>query len=86
MPQLSSAATYQGEPWRFFRCPYQAKVMKMLDSTSNRPACTPAGRDCRVCHMPICPQASKSSTAVSDSSARLVETNTLAVISSCATP
>src|SRR5674476_1006625 len=34
MPQLTSAATYQGELARFFRCPYHAKVMNRLDTAS----------------------------------------------------
>src|SRR5690349_10710023 len=37
MPQLIRAAMYQARLFRLFRCPYQAKVMKMFDSTS-RPA------------------------------------------------
>src|SRR5579862_9280657 len=35
IPQLSSAATYQGRSARFFRWAYQAKVMKMLEAPSS---------------------------------------------------
>jgi hypothetical protein len=35
MPQLASAARYQGRCARFRKWAYQAKVMKMLDSTSS---------------------------------------------------
>src|SRR4029077_9288243 len=38
MPQLTSAATYQGRAARFFKCAYQAKVMKTFDAVSNRVA------------------------------------------------
>src|SRR5687767_14335558 len=34
MPQLITAATYQAFPFRLLRCPYQAKVMKMLERIS----------------------------------------------------
>src|SRR5512139_820339 len=34
MPQLTSAATYHGELEKFFRWPYQAKVMNRLDTAS----------------------------------------------------
>ena len=37
MPQLMKAAMYQARLFRFFRWPYQAKVMKMFDRT-RRPA------------------------------------------------
>jgi len=43
MPQLAIAATYQGLPWKFFRWPYQANVMKRFDAAS-MPAVT-----ARVC-------------------------------------
>src|SRR3954466_14990595 len=43
MPQLAAAATYQGLAWKFFRCPYQAKVMKRFEAAS-MPAVT-----ARVC-------------------------------------
>src|SRR6187397_1902227 len=35
MPQLTTAARYQGVVSRCFRCPYQATVMKRFDATSN---------------------------------------------------
>jgi len=34
MPQLISAAVYQGLSARFFRWPYHAKVMKTFDAAS----------------------------------------------------
>src|SRR4051812_27770822 len=44
MPQLTSAAMYQGEVARFFRCPYQAKVMKMLEPISSSTVCSEGAR------------------------------------------
>src|SRR5215213_7181235 len=35
MPQLANAATYHGRSLRFFRCAYQANVMKTLERTSS---------------------------------------------------
>src|ERR1700739_3954327 len=35
IPQLATAATYQGRPARFLRCAYQAKVMNTFEATSN---------------------------------------------------
>lgn len=35
IPQLAKAAIYQGEVDRFFRCPYQAKVMKTFEANNN---------------------------------------------------
>src|SRR6185312_16585534 len=43
IPQLASAATYQGRPERFFRCAYQANVMKMFDPISSSDVGTTAG-------------------------------------------
>src|SRR5579864_310262 len=40
MPQLTSAATYQGLPARFFRCAYQANVMNTLEAHSSSTADT----------------------------------------------
>src|SRR5258706_14144270 len=45
MPQLISAAMYQGAVARFFRWPYQAMVMKTLDATSSRMACNENGTE-----------------------------------------
>src|SRR6188768_697655 len=39
MPQLMTAAMYQGEAARFFRCPYQAKVMNTLEPISSSTVC-----------------------------------------------
>src|SRR5919112_1014161 len=36
MPQLATAARYQGLSPRFLRCAYQAKVMKILESNSRK--------------------------------------------------
>src|SRR2546421_6201039 len=38
MPQLTSAATYQGRTTRLLRCAYQAKVMKTFEPMSSRVA------------------------------------------------
>lgn len=35
IPQLINAATYQAFALRFFKCPYQAKVINTLDRISN---------------------------------------------------
>src|SRR5215469_2977088 len=35
IPQLATAATYQGRSARFFRCAYHAKVMKTLEARSS---------------------------------------------------
>ena len=35
MPQLMRMATISGLLCRFFKCPYQAKVMKMLEPISS---------------------------------------------------
>ena len=40
MPQLTSAAMYQGLSARFFRWPYQAKVMKTFEATSSTIVCS----------------------------------------------
>jgi hypothetical protein len=34
MPQLTSAAIYQGDEAKFFRWPYQANVINRLDTVS----------------------------------------------------
>ena len=47
MPQLTSAATYQGDVARFFRWPYQAKVMKTLLATSSKTVCRLMGSEDR---------------------------------------
>jgi len=47
-PQLTRAAVYQGVLARFFRWPYQAKVMKTLLAISSRTVCAGTGRDCRA--------------------------------------
>src|SRR3954467_2008818 len=39
MPQLASAAMNQGFEERFFRCAYQANVMKTFDRTSSPADC-----------------------------------------------
>ena len=44
MPQLASAAMYQGVADRFFRWPYQAKVMKTFDAASSAMVCSEIGR------------------------------------------
>jgi len=38
MPQLATT-TFQSATLRYFRCPYQAKVMKMLEMVSSRIVC-----------------------------------------------
>ena len=38
MPQLTIAARYQGRAARFFRCAYQANVMKTFEAMSSRVA------------------------------------------------
>ncbi|MNR55032.1 hypothetical protein D3C85_1753330 [compost metagenome] len=43
IPQLISAAMIHGLPLRVFRCPYQAKVMKMLDRLSRAAVCIQTG-------------------------------------------
>src|SRR5690348_3923345 len=43
IPQLACAATYQGRPERFFRCAYQANVMKTFDPISSSVVGTTAG-------------------------------------------
>src|SRR6185437_10199530 len=43
IPQLASAATYQGRSERFFRCAYQANVMKTFDPISSSVVGTTAG-------------------------------------------
>src|SRR6185437_2805658 len=43
IPQLASAATYQGRPERFFRCAYQANVMNTFDPISSSVVGTTAG-------------------------------------------
>src|SRR5690606_29736848 len=48
IPQLTSAAVYQGEDARFLRCPYQANVMKPLLATRSRMVCSGMGRDWRM--------------------------------------
>src|SRR5688572_4594666 len=45
MPQLTSAAIHHGLVARFFRCAYQAKVMKMLEATRSSPHVA-AGESC----------------------------------------
>src|SRR5215467_5067991 len=40
IPQLTSAATYQGRSARFFRCAYQANVMKTFEAVSRSVART----------------------------------------------
>src|SRR5688572_871491 len=35
MPQLATAAQYHGLAFQFFKCAYQAKVMKALEQISN---------------------------------------------------
>lgn len=45
MPQLTNAAMYQGAVARFFKWPYQAIVMKTLDATSSKIACSEKGID-----------------------------------------
>ena len=48
MPQLARAAQYQGAVARFFKCPYQAKVMKTLLPISSSTVCSGKGRFWRV--------------------------------------
>src|SRR5688572_4444645 len=43
MPQLTSAATYQGWPLRLRRCAYHANVMKILERTSRMTVVTIGG-------------------------------------------
>lgn len=43
MPQLVSAAISQGLPFRLFRWPYQAKVMKRLEQQSRAAVCNQTG-------------------------------------------
>lgn len=45
IPQLTSAATYQGEDARFLRCPYQANVMNTLLAISSNTVCKEMGSD-----------------------------------------
>src|SRR5262245_27667008 len=45
MPQLTSAARYQGRASKFLRCAYQAKVMKTLEQTSRSALRSGAGID-----------------------------------------
>ena len=47
MPQLTSAARYQGAVAMFLRWPYQAIVMKALDAMSSSTACNENGSDAR---------------------------------------
>lgn len=48
MPQLTRAATYHGAVARFFRWPYQAKVMNTLLRMSSNTVCIEIGKDVKV--------------------------------------
>src|SRR3954471_23598493 len=45
MPQLTKAATYQGAVARFFRWPYQARVMNTLEAISSSTVCSEKGME-----------------------------------------
>src|SRR3954451_1751033 len=52
MHQLMTAAMYHGEPARFFRWPYHAKVMNTLDPISSSTACSEGWRAEAMAFMP----------------------------------
>ena len=49
IPQLTSAATYQGEDARFLRCPYQANVMNYVAGNQQQHGLQRNGQDWSVC-------------------------------------